>query len=123
MADSSIDFRLLEKLSFDIRRHLAGEAIFQKGGVGFEMFFVKQGEIELRLGERVLATLARGDIFGEMALVDDSTRSASAVALSDAEIVPVSEKQFVELVREAPSFAIDVMRVLAQRLRSETKRA
>ena len=123
MAESSIDFGLLTKLSFDIRRHRAGEAIFRQGDVGFEMFFVKRGDVELRVGERVLAKLAHGDIFGEMALVDDSTRSASAIAVSDVEIVPVSEKQFVEFIREAPSFAIDVMRLLAQRLRAETRRA
>ncbi len=84
---------------------------------------IKLGEVELRLGERVLRTLTTGDIFGEMALVDDSTRSASAIAVSDVEIVPISEKQFVNLIRETPSFALDVMRVLVQRLREETRRA
>jgi CRP/FNR family transcriptional regulator, cyclic AMP receptor protein len=122
MAESSIDFGLLRKLAFDTRRYRSGEVIFQKGDVGFEMYFIKDGEVELRIGERVLARLAYGDIFGEMALVDDSTRSASAIAVSDVEIVPVSEKQFVELIREAPSFAIDIMRLLAQRLRAETRK-
>ena len=122
MADSSITFGQLTAMATETRAYRAGQAIFEKGEVGFELFVIKQGEVELRLGERVLRTLGAGDIFGEMALVDDSTRSASAIALSDVEIVPVSEKQFVGLIRQTPSFALDVMRVLAQRLRVETRK-
>ena len=123
MADSSISFAQLTTAATEIRRFRAGQAIFEKGEVGFELFVVKQGEVELRLGERVLRTLSAGDIFGEMGLIDDSTRSASAIALTDVEIVPISEKQFVSLIRETPSFALDVMRVLAQRLRDETRKS
>ena len=123
MSDSSINFGQLTNITPDTRRYRAGEAIFEKGDVGFELLVIKQGDVELRIGERVLKTLGTGDIFGEMALVDDSTRSASAIALSEVEIVPISEKQFVDLIRETPSFALDVMRVLAQRLRAETRKA
>ena len=122
MSDSSINFDQLTKISVETRRYRAGEPIFEKGDVGFELLVIKQGEVELRLGERVLRTLATGDIFGEMALVDNSIRSASAIALSAVEIVPISEKQFVSLIRETPSFALDVMRVLARRLRDETRK-
>jgi CRP/FNR family cyclic AMP-dependent transcriptional regulator len=122
MSESSIDFSQLTTITIEVRKYRAGQTIFKKGDVGFELFVIKQGEVELRLGERVLSTLAAGDIFGEMALVDDSTRSALAIALSDVEIVPISEKQFVGLIRETPSFALDVMRVLARRLRDETRK-
>src|ERR1700704_526722 len=87
MSDSSINFDQLTKISVETRRYRAGEPIFEKGDVGFELLVIKQGEVELRLGERVLRTLATGDIFGEMALVDNSIRSASAIALSAVEIV------------------------------------
>jgi CRP/FNR family cyclic AMP-dependent transcriptional regulator len=122
MTETSVDFGLLTKVMFDIRSFRAGQVIFQKGDVGFELFVIKQGEVELRVDGRVLRTLTTGNIFGEMALVDDSTRSATAIAVSDVQVVPISEKQFVELIRESPSFAIDVMRILAQRLRDETRR-
>jgi CRP-like cAMP-binding protein len=122
MSDGSINFGQLTKISPETRKYGVGQPIFEKGDVGFELLVIKQGEVEIRLGERVLRTLSAGDIFGEMALVDDSTRSASAIALSDVEIVPISEKQFVNLIRETPSFALDVMRVLAQRLRDETRK-
>lgn len=52
-----------------------------------------------------------------MALIDASTRSATAVARSDRELIPVDEKPFTFLVQQTPFFAIHVMRVLADRLR------
>lgn len=123
MTETSIDFGLLATISVETRKYRAGQPIFEKGDVGFELLVIKQGDVELRLGDRVLGTLAAGDIFGEMALVDNSIRSASAIAVSDVEIVPISEKQFVSFIRQAPSFALDVMRVLAKRLRDETRKA
>jgi len=66
----------------------------------------------------VLDTLPELSIFGEMALVDHSPRSATVVAATDTTIVPVGEKQFLFLVSRTPHFALNVMRVLAQRLRS-----
>ena len=122
MTETSVDFGLLTKVLFGIRSFRAGQLIFQKGDVGFELFVIRQGEVELRVDGRVLRKLTTGNIFGEMALVDDSTRSATAIAASDVQVVPISEKQFVELIRESPSFALDVMRILAQRLRHETRR-
>ena len=120
MAVTMINFGLLTKVSGETRTYAPGQAIFEKGDEGLELFVVKQGKIELRLGDRLLSTIGNGDIFGEMALVDGSPRSASAIAVSDVEVVPVSEKQFVYLVGETPYFALNVMRVLAQRLREET---
>ncbi len=56
-----------------------------------------------------------------MALIDSEPRSATAVAVTDVELVPVSEKQFLFLVSQTPYFALKVMRVLAQRLRVTNK--
>jgi len=122
MGESSINFADLTRHMVEVRKYSAGQAIFEKGEVGFELLVIKQGEVELRLGDRVLRKLAAGNIFGEMGLIDDSTRSASAIAISDVEVVPISEKQFMSLIRETPSFALDVMRVLVQRLRDETRK-
>ena len=71
--------------------------------------------------EVVLAILGAGEIFGEMALIDNEPRSASAIAITDVELVPVTEKQFLFLVSQTPYFALKVMRVLAQRLRATNK--
>jgi CRP/FNR family cyclic AMP-dependent transcriptional regulator len=73
------------------------------------------------LGNRTLAELSANSIFGEMALIDDAPRSATAVAKTDVELVPVSEKQFLFLVSQTPYFALKVMRVLAKWLRATNK--
>ena len=83
-----------------------------------EFFIIQEGTVSVRLGNRSIETLGRGEIFGEMALVDAKPRSATIVAETDGVLVPISEKQFVLMVREAPYFALSVMRVLAQRLRA-----
>jgi CRP-like cAMP-binding protein len=54
-------------------------------------------------------------------LIDDAPRSATAVAVTDVELVAVSEKQFLFLVSQTPFFALKVMRVLARRLRATSK--
>jgi CRP-like cAMP-binding protein len=56
-----------------------------------------------------------------MALVDSAPRSAAAIAVTDATVVPISEKQFLFLVSQTPFFALNVMRVLARRLRASNK--
>jgi CRP/FNR family transcriptional regulator, cyclic AMP receptor protein len=76
-----------------------------------------EGEVEIRLGNRVLERLSRYSIFGEMALVDAVPRSATAVAVGDVKLVSVSEKQFLFLISNTPYFALNVMRVMAWRLR------
>jgi CRP-like cAMP-binding protein len=76
------------------------------------------GTVEIRLGNRVLETLSQYSIFGEMALIDAAPRSATAVAVTDAKLVPVSEKQFLFLISNTPYFALNVMRVMARRLRT-----
>jgi CRP-like cAMP-binding protein len=74
--------------------------------------------VGIQFGNRLLDTLEEHNIFGEMALIDNSPRSATAVASTDVVLVPVSEKQFLFLVSQTPFFALMVMRVLARRLRA-----
>jgi CRP/FNR family transcriptional regulator, cyclic AMP receptor protein len=66
-----------------------------------------------------IAVSAENYLFGEMALIDAAPRSATAVAKTDAKIVPVGEKQFLFLVSRTPHFALNVMRTLARRLRAQ----
>ena len=98
-----------------------GETIFREGDAGHEFFVIKSGAVEIRSGNRLLETLHADEIFGEMALIDDAPRSASAVAKTDVVVVPVGEKQYLFLVRHTPYFALKVMRVLAERLRRQNK--
>jgi CRP/FNR family transcriptional regulator, cyclic AMP receptor protein len=116
--DASVDFGILAGAGAPLRSFKAGETIFREGDPAEEMFVIKSGKVEIRLGNRVLDILPELSIFGEMALIDSAPRSATAVALTDVTLVPVAEKQFLFLVTRTPHFALNVMRVLARRLRT-----
>lgn len=113
----AIDFGILTHAQSPAWSLKAGEVVFQQGDPAHELFVIKSGKVEIRIGNRLLDTLDDNCIFGEMALIDSSLRSATAIAATDVTLVPISEKQFLFLVRQTPFFALNVMRTLAQRLR------
>jgi CRP/FNR family transcriptional regulator, cyclic AMP receptor protein len=119
MADLSIDFGILAGAGASVRELKAGEIIFSEGDQGAEFFVIQSGKVDIQLGNRLLGTLSDHDIFGEMALIDPAPRSATAIAKTDVKLVPVGEKQFLFLVSRTPHFALNVMRTLARRLRSQ----
>ena len=121
MANTDIDFGLLTGNGIATRSAKAGEIIFKEGDEANQLFAIKSGEVAIQLGNRTLAELPANSIFGEMALIDDAPRSATAVAKTDVELVAISEKQFLFLVSQTPFFALKVMRVLARRLRATNK--
>ena len=99
------------------REVAAGDAVFTEGDPGAEMYGLISGAIELRKNDHTLAVLAPGDTFGELALVDDSPRSLSAVATEPSVLAVINDKAFMYLVHETPMFALQVMRSMAQRIR------
>jgi CRP-like cAMP-binding protein len=107
--------------NIDARFFKAGTAIFREGDEAHELYVIKSGEVRIQIGNRTVSELSTDHVFGEMALIDNEPRSASAIAVTDVELVPVSEKQFLFLVSQTPYFALKVMRVLAQRLRVTNK--
>jgi CRP/FNR family transcriptional regulator, cyclic AMP receptor protein len=113
-----IEFELLATVETPIRSVRAGEVIFAEGDLAHELYVIQRGQVEIRKGGRLLDTLTEKTIFGEMALIDHAPRAATAVAATDVDLVPVGEKQFLFLVSQTPYFALNVMRVLARRLRS-----
>ncbi|MGA8259458.1 MAG: cyclic nucleotide-binding domain-containing protein [Arenicellales bacterium] len=103
--------------STETETYNAGDTIFSQGEPGDRLYVVRSGEVEIQANGVTVDTVGEGGIFGEMALIDSSSRSASAVARSDCEVIPVDEKRFTFLVQQTPFFAVHVMRVLADRLR------
>lgn len=101
----------------------AGEYIFQAGEAAKVMYLIIEGEVDLLLGETVVETAGQGAFIGEMALIDDEPRSASARARSDCRVFPIDEARFNLLVKETPFFALQLMKTLARRLRSMDARA
>lgn len=122
MAIVGIDLNLLANAGFPLAKLAPGEVVFAEGDKGEHMYVVRSGEIEIERNGQVIETLSGGGIFGEMALIDGSPRSATARAKTDAEVAPINEKSFLFLVHETPFFAIAVMRTLAERLRRSAPR-
>ena len=114
-------FGLLTGNNIESRRFKAGSTIFREGDEANELFVIKSGKVRIQIGNRTLTELEPDSIFGEMALIDNEPRSATAIAVTDVELVPVGEKQFLFLVSQTPYFALKVMRVLVQRLRATNK--
>jgi len=105
------------------RRNFAeGEVIFRAGERGSEMFGLVSGKIELRNGDRIVAAVEPSDTFGEMALVTDAPRSLTAVAVEPSCVTVIDRTTFLHLVHETPTFALEVMRSLAERLRAQNRR-
>lgn len=96
----------------------AGDVIFANGDPGDAMYVIIDGTVEL-LGDdgSVFATLGTGEMFGELALIDDEPRSLAAVAKTETTLAAVDERQFLFLVNQTPMFALEVMRIMAERLR------
>lgn len=99
--------------------------VFAEGDLGLAMYVIESGEVEIRKHlageERVLATLGKGDFFGEMCMLEeDSPRSATAVAIDDVDAVMIDQSAFTFILKHNPEIAIRMMRKLVVRLRQTT---
>ena len=84
---------------------------------------VIDGEVDVKLGDVVVETVGPGGILVEVALVDSGPRSASAVARVESRLARVDQREFVFLVQEHPTFALQVMTVMAERIRRTNESA
>lgn len=100
----------------------AGETIFRQYDMGAEMYVVLEGEVDLAIGPAAVETLGPGEPFGEMALIDQSPRAATAVAKTACKLAVVPEKRFLFMVAQTPHFALQIMKVMADRLRKMNTR-
>ncbi|MCK5718522.1 MAG: cyclic nucleotide-binding domain-containing protein [Thiomargarita sp.] len=94
-----------------------GQIIFKEGDMGKIMYAIVEGEVDIFVGGKIIDTVGSGGIIGEMALIDTCPRSATAVPKTDCKVVPVSRRHFTFLIQHTPDFALDVMKVMAGRLR------
>ncbi len=99
----------------------AGQALFREGDAGNQMYILETGTAEVFVQNQLVETLQHGSIVGEMGLVSPGPHSASVIARTDCEFVAVDEKRFQFLVQQTPYFAIQVMRLMAERLRATNK--
>jgi CRP/FNR family cyclic AMP-dependent transcriptional regulator len=110
------------------KKYRKSEVVFEEGSTGSEMYLIHSGRVLLSVRQNEnqqvpLAVLNPGDFFGEMALVDDSPRSATASAVEDdTELIIMDRARFLFMVRQQPEFALSLMHTLCQRLRGMDKR-
>jgi len=102
----------------------ADQTVFSAGQPGDAMYVVLSGSVRLMKGETKLIELTRGHHFGEMALVDRSVRSLTAVATEDTRLVVIHRKEFYEIIKREPASAVKMLwsfvQVLGERLRKTT---
>lgn len=94
-----------------------GEVLFAQGDGGDVMYVVIEGEVLVLLDGKMVETVRAGGVVGEMALIDSQPRSATAISRTRCLVSPVDEQRFMQLIGHEPEFALNVMRVMARRLR------
>jgi CRP/FNR family transcriptional regulator, cyclic AMP receptor protein len=101
-------------------RYTAGQTIFEAGQPGELMYVVREGEVDLVISGRIVESVGPEGFFGEMALIENEPRSATAVARTECTVLPIDQRRFTFMVQETPFFAIRVLRVLSARLRRQS---
>jgi CRP/FNR family transcriptional regulator, cyclic AMP receptor protein len=100
-----------------ITRYWPGSVIMREGQSGAYMYVVKDGCVAISVRDHVVAVANPGGTFGEMALVDQSQRSATATAHTECELLSIDRAALVEAVKAQPAFAMAMLRAFAERLR------
>jgi CRP/FNR family cyclic AMP-dependent transcriptional regulator len=94
-----------------------GEVLFREGDPGDTMFVLLEGSLDVLVGNTTVGGSIRGDMLGEMALIDQSPRSATVVAREPARLARLDSQRFQRLIQQHPFFALHLMKVLADRIR------
>lgn len=95
-----------------------GQTVFQIGDNRDFAYIVKEGSVEIIVNNMVVETAGPGTLIGEMALIDQSPRSATVIAKEATSLIALDQRRFEFLVQQTPYFAVYVMTVMANRLRN-----
>ena len=111
--------RELERLAghFKERTFPEGSAVTMEGGTGTGFFIVVEGNATVSVSGEERATLGPGDSFGEIALIDEGTRSATITAATDLRCYGLTAWEFRPFVEEHPQVAWPLLKQMARRLR------
>ena len=106
-----------------INEYDVSDVIFEEGSTGRELYVVLDGKIDIvkitGATKTTIVTLGKGEFFGEMAVIDGSSRSATAIAASPkTRVMRINHARFVYLVSQQPAFALMIMDALSKRLRA-----
>ena len=115
--ERALDFRIFKDLDIPEMSIAAGQLVLAEGSTGSAMYIIRSGSVAVRVNGVTVEEIGEGGIFGEMAIIEQSTRSAEILALTDVTVVMLDEKKFLQLVAKVPHFSMMVMRTLARRIR------
>ena len=105
---------------FTIRQD-AEELIYREGELGTEMYVIEEGQVEILKHfngqQRRLIVLSQGDFFGEMSILEDKPRAASARALGEVRLVPIDRATLGTMLKKNPEIAVGMMRKISRQLR------
>ena len=106
----------------DIRQLAAGDTLFKAGEPGESLYIVKDGEVELYIkdtaGQKILLAIAgKGEVFGELALLDRGPRTATAMALADTELLELDRDDLLLLFQKSPAAALRLLAAMSQMTR------
>jgi CRP/FNR family transcriptional regulator, cyclic AMP receptor protein len=105
-----------------------GTIICVKDDPGSSLFAIRKGTVKITAPsvdghDAMFNLMTKGDIFGEMALLDGGPRSADAVAITDCEMFVIERRDFLPLLREEPDIALKLIEILCAKLRQTTQQA
>lgn len=108
------------------KQYSDGDVIFRQGDTGDCMFVIQQGEVEVFVDsdghDLILRKMGPNDFFGEMALFEHETRTASARAVGPTHVLTIDKKNFLAGIHEDPSLAFRIVKTMSHRIRNLTDR-
>jgi len=123
----NIDLKRLRVVAMmgESQAYRAHERLFEKGEEGDAAFIIIDGEVEVLVpaegGEQSVAILGKGEIFGELAVICDQTRSSAIAARSELNVLRLDRNVVLNLMREFPDISLEMVRILGRRLERTTQ--
>ena len=120
-----VPYQVLSELSDRLRPYSvsAGVRVVTEGEEGDELYIVRAGAAAVQRGDRVVAQLGPGSLFGELAVLDPAPRSADVVATVDSDLLILDRTTLLDLMARRPEVAADIITMLVRRLRTGTYEA
>ncbi len=109
---------ILEEVDLD-----AGNTIFMAGDTGNCMYIIFKGEVRIHKGDHTFAILKENELFGEYALLDTETRSASATTNTEALLLKMDQEPFYELMENRPEVARGIIKTLCRRIKAQNEKS
>lgn len=121
--DETLLAALVEALHHRTPQHCPlNKVVMKEGEAGVFMYIVLEGRVTVSIKGKAVEHVGPGGVFGEMALVDQSPRAATATAETDCDLLAINRNDFLDLVKSNPAFGVSLLKAAADRLRTMTER-